>query len=227
MGFKIEFDFILGFYFQKEINLDKIFTSFLFMVYCIGRNVRKEKGFSMKKLSTQKLVYMALFAALVYIFSRFFQIPIVTPLGQTRFHLGNVFCLLGGLLLGPVYGGISAGVGSALFDLFDPVYFTSAPITFITKFAMAFVAGIIYKKRDKVVNTPKLVLASALGQITYVILYLAKTFIKNRMVLGLTMEATMAEVIQKGSVSMVNAVISVIVATILAIPLLKAVKFED
>ena len=47
------------------------------------------------------------------------------------------------------------------------------------------------------------------------------------MVLGLTMEATMAEVIQKGSVSMVNAVISVIVATILAIPLLKAVKFED
>lgn len=227
MGFKIEFDFILGFYFQKEINLDKIFTSFLFMVYCIGRNVRKEKGVSMKKLSTQKLVYMALFAALVYIFSRFFQIPIVTPLGQTRFHLGNVFCLLGGLLLGPVYGGISAGVGSALFDLFDPVYFTSAPITFITKFAMAFVAGIIYKKRDKVVNTPKLVLASALGQITYVILYLAKTFIKNRMVLGLTMEATMAEVIQKGSVSMVNAVISVIVATILAIPLLKAVKFED
>ena len=180
----------------------------------------------MKKLSTQKLVYMALFAALVYIFSRFFQIPIVTPLGQTRFHLGNVFCLLGGLLLGPVYGGIS-GVGSALFDLFDPVYFTSAPITFITKFAMAFVAGIIYKKRDKVVNTPKLVLASALGQITYVILYLGKTFIKNRMVLGLTMEATMAEVIQKGSVSMVNAVISVIVATILAIPLLKAVKFED
>ncbi len=151
----------------------------------------------------------------------------MTPLGQTRFHLGNVFCLLGGLLLGPVYGGISAGVGSALFDLFDPVYFTSAPITFITKFAMAFVAGIIYKKRDKVVNTPKLVLASALGQITYVILYLGKTFIKNRMVLGLTMEATMAEVIQKGSVSMVNAVISVIVATILAIPLLKAVKFED
>ena len=181
----------------------------------------------MKKLSTQKLVYMALFAALVYIFSRFFQIPIVAPLGQTRFHLGNVFCLLGGLLLGPVYGGISAGVGSALFDLFDPVYFTSAPITFITKFAMAFVAGMIYRKRDKVVNTPKLVIASALGQITYVILYLAKTFIKNRMVLGLTMEATMAEVIQKGSVSMVNAVISVIVATILAIPLLKAVKFED
>lgn len=185
-----------------------------------------KKGVRMKKLSTQKLVYMALFAALVYIFSRFFQIPIVTPLGQTRFHLGNVFCLLGGLLLGPIYGGISAGVGSALFDLFDPVYFTSAPITFITKFAMAFVAGMIYKNRDRLVNTQKLVIAGALGQITYVVLYLGKTFIKNRLILGLTMEATMAEVIQKGSVSMVNAVISVIVATIVAIPLLKAVKFE-
>lgn len=181
----------------------------------------------MKKLTTQKLVYMALFTALVYIFSRFFQIPIVTPLGQTRFHLGNVFCLLSGLLMGPIYGGISAGLGSALFDLFDPVYFTSAPITFITKFAMAFVAGILYKKRKDLVDTPKLLIASILGQLTYVILYLGKTFIKNKVVLGLTMEATMAEVIQKGSVSMVNAVISIIVATIVAIPLLKAVKFED
>lgn len=83
----------------------------------------------MKRLTTQKMVFMALFTALVYIFSRFFQIPIVTPLGQTRFHLGNVFCILSGLLMGPVFGGVAAGVGSALFDLFDPVYFTSAPIT--------------------------------------------------------------------------------------------------
>lgn len=180
----------------------------------------------MKKLTTQKLVLMALFTALVYIFSRFFQIPIVTPLGQTRFHLGNVFCLLAGILMGPLYGGIAAGLGSALFDLFDPVYFTSAPITFVTKFAMAFVAGLIYKNRSKLIDTPRLVVGSALGQITYIVLYLLKTFIKNRLVLGLTMEATMAEVIQKGGVSLINGIISVIVASILAIPLLKAVKFD-
>lgn len=181
----------------------------------------------MKKLSTQKLVYMALFTALVYIFTRFFKIPIVTPLGQTMFHLGNAFCLLAGLLLGPVYGGVSAGLGSALFDLFDPVYFTSAPITFITKFAMAFVAGLIYKKRKKLVDTPRLALAGVLGQLTYIILYLGKTFIKNKYILGFTMEANMVEITQKATVSFTNAVISVIMATIIAAPLLKAVKFED
>ena len=187
----------------------------------------KKERIIMKKLTTQKLVYMGLFTALVYIFSRFFQIPIVTPLGQTRFHLGNVFCLLAGLLLGPINGGLAAGVGSALFDLFDPVYFTSAPVTFITKFAMAFVAGMIYKKRKELVDKPKIIVGSILGQITYVVLYLGKTFIKNKFILGLTLEATMAEVIQKAGVSLTNAVISIIIASILAIPLLKAVKFDD
>lgn len=191
------------------------------------RILHRKERIIMKKLTTQKLVYMGLFTALVYIFSRFFQIPIVTPLGQTRFHLGNVFCLLAGLLLGPVNGGLAAGVGSALFDLFDPVYFTSAPITFITKFAMAFVAGMIYKKRKELVDKPKIIVGSILGQITYVVLYLGKTFIKNKFILGLTLEATMAEVIQKAGVSLTNAVISIIIASILAIPLLKAVKFDD
>ena len=181
----------------------------------------------MKKLTTQKLVYMALFTALVYIFTRFFKIPIATPLGQTMFHLGNAFCLLGGILLGPVYGGISAGLGSALFDLFDPVYFTSAPITFVSKFAMGFVAGMIYKNRKKLVNTPRLILANVLGQITYIFLYLLKAFIKNKFILGFTWEANMTELVQKGTVSTINAVVSIIIATIVAIPLLKAIKIED
>lgn len=170
---------------------------------------------------------MALFAALVYIFSRFFQIPIVTPLGQTRFHLGNTFCLLAGILMGPVPGGLAAGIGSALFDLFDPVYFTSAPITFVSKFAMGFLAGLIYKKRSKLIDMPRLVTANIIGQLAYVILYLLKTFVKNRFILGLTLEATMAEVIPRAGVSLFNALISVIIASIVAIPLLKAIKFED
>ena len=181
----------------------------------------------MKKLSTKKFVYMALFTALVYIFTRFFKIPIATPLGQTMFHLGNAFCLLAGILLGPVYGGVSAGLGSALFDLFDPVYFTSAPITFISKFAMGFVAGIIYKKRNKLVSPQRLIVANILGQLTYIFLYLGKAYIKNKYILGFTIEANMTELIQKGTVSTINAIVSIIIATIVAIPLLKAVKFDD
>lgn len=179
-----------------------------------------------KNLTTKKLVYVALFTALVYIFSRFFQIPVVTPFGQTRFHLGNVFCLLAGILMGPGFGGLAAGLGSALFDLFDPVYFTSAPITFVTKFALAFVAGAIYRKRNELVDKKRLVLAAILGQLTYVFLYLLKTYITNKFVMGFTNEAVMAELIPKAGVSLFNALISVIIAFILAMPLLKSVKFE-
>ncbi|MDD6919161.1 MAG: ECF transporter S component [Peptoniphilaceae bacterium] len=179
-----------------------------------------------KNLTTKKLIYVALFTALVYIFSRFFQIPVVTPFGQTRFHLGNVFCLLAGILMGPGFGGLAAGLGSALFDLFDPVYFTSAPITFVTKFALAFVAGAIYRKRNELVDKKRLVIAAILGQLTYVFLYLLKTYITNKFVMGFTNEAVMAEIIPKAGVSLFNALISVIIAFILAMPLLKSVKFE-
>lgn len=179
-----------------------------------------------KNLTTKKLVYVALFTALVYIFSRFFQIPVVTPFGQTRFHLGNVFCLLAGILMGPGFGGLAAGLGSALFDLFDPVYFTSAPITFVTKFALAFVAGAIYRKRNELVDKKRLVIAVILGQLTYVFLYLLKTYITNKFVMGFTNEAVMAELIPKAGVSLFNALISIIIAFILAMPLLKSVKFE-
>lgn len=179
-----------------------------------------------KNLTTKKMVYIALFTALVYIFSRFFQIPVMTPFGQTRFHLGNVFCLLAGILMGPGFGGLAAGLGSALFDLFDPVYFTSAPITFVTKFALAFVAGAIYKKRRELVDKKRLVIAAILGQLTYVFLYLLKTYITNKFVMGFTNEAVMAELIPKAGVSLFNALISVIIAFILAMPLLKSVKFE-
>lgn len=179
-----------------------------------------------KNLTTKRLVYIALFTALVYIFSRFFQIPVVTPFGQTRFHLGNVFCLLAGILMGPGFGGLAAGLGSALFDLFDPVYFTSAPITFVTKFALAFVAGAIYRKRSELVDKKRLVIAAILGQLTYVFLYLLKTYITNKFVMGFTNETVMAELVPKAGVSLFNALISVIIAFILAMPLLKSVKFE-
>ncbi|WP_296140888.1 ECF transporter S component [uncultured Anaerococcus sp.] len=179
----------------------------------------------MKNLTTKKLTYVGLFAALTFV-SNYLQIPFVTPFGNTRFHLGNVFCLLSGIILGPLYGGLAAGIGPTLFDLFDPVYFTSAPTTFINKFAMAAVAGYIFNKGFDRENKTRLILASILGQLTYIILYLGKTFIKNYYILNLTFEASMVELAQKAGVSLLNGLISVIFASIIAIPLLKAVKFE-
>ena len=74
----------------------------------------------MKKTNTRRLVFTSMMAAIVYITSAFLQISIPTVIGSTRLHMGNVMCLLSGMLLGPLYGGIAAGVGSMLFDLTNP-----------------------------------------------------------------------------------------------------------
>ena len=42
--------------------------------------------------------------------------------------------------------GLAAGIGSALFDLMDPMWAPECWITFLTKFAMAFVAGLLIRK---------------------------------------------------------------------------------
>ena len=52
--------------------------------------------------------------------------------------------LLGHPWLYAVYGGLSAGIGSALYDLMDPSYASEAWITFINKFMMGLVAGLVY-----------------------------------------------------------------------------------
>ena len=96
----------------------------------------------MKKASVYKLVCTSLMATFVII-STFLGITL--PIGETHitFHLGNIACLLAGILLGPFYGGLASAIGSAIFDLLNPLYITSLPFTFVFKFIMAFVCGLI------------------------------------------------------------------------------------
>ena len=56
-----------------------------------------------------RVTLTAVFAALVFV-SSMISVPIPVAIGDvTRIHLGNIFCLLSGLVLGPVGGGLAAG----------------------------------------------------------------------------------------------------------------------
>ncbi len=178
-----------------------------------------------RKITVQEITLIGLMAAMVYVASAFLQIPIPTAIGNTRVHMGNVMCLLSGLLLSPVWGGMSAGIGSAFFDLTNPAYITSAPFTFAFKFLMAWVCGILFQKWK---NKGKVVFYSAVsgtaGAITYVILYLSKSFIEDYIVLGLPLQGVLVDVAQKGVVSLVNGIIAVIVAVPLSIAIRPAIS---
>ena len=90
----------------------------------------------MSHVKIRKLVLAALFAALCTVMTLVIQIP--SPM-QGYVNLGDCAVLLSAWVLGPVYGGVAAGTGSMLADLFSG-YAHYAPGTFLIKLCMAFSA---------------------------------------------------------------------------------------
>ncbi|MEG1782136.1 MAG: ECF transporter S component, partial [Oscillospiraceae bacterium] len=95
------------------------------------------------KFDTKTLAAIGVMSALVFVATKFFSIPIPIGGGKTALQLGNVMCVLSGLLFGGLPGGLAAGIGSMIVDLTDPIWAPEFWITFIMKFAMGFAAGAI------------------------------------------------------------------------------------
>lgn len=173
----------------------------------------------MRKFTVKQISFIGILAALVYVTSAYLQIPIPTAIGSTRLHMGNVMCLLSGLLLGPIPGGLAAGFGSMLFDLTNPAYVASAPFTFAFKFAMAWICGMIAGTS----SDPKhwrVILGAVIGAVSYVILYLGKSFIEDHFIMGVALDAVWLTVSQKGIVSTINGIL----AAAISVPLFFALR---
>jgi len=119
-----------------------------------------------------RLILAAVMAAMVFVvtLARF-------PLLGSQVHFANAVCLLSGLLLGPVWGGAAAGLGSFLYDL---CLYNKGPvnllITFVTKFLMATICALVFRAFGKKRNqTVPVVLSCAAGALSYVVMYMLKT----------------------------------------------------
>lgn len=100
---------------------------------------------------TLRIAFTGLFAALSYVVFTFLQIKVTLPGGDaTSFHLGNAVCVIGALLLGGTYGGLGGALGMTIGDLFDPVYVIYAPKTFILKFCIGLITGLVAHKIGKI-----------------------------------------------------------------------------
>jgi len=100
-----------------------------------------------KNENMQKMVFTGVIAALSYVVFTFLQIKITLPGGDaTSIHLGNAVCVLGALLLGGVYCGLGGAIGMTLGGLFDPVYVVYAPKTFLLKFCIGLLTGLVAHK---------------------------------------------------------------------------------
>ena len=182
----------------------------------------KEKEF----VSTRRLALVGMMAALVFAgnFARV-TMPIAIG-GRTSFTLANIFCCLSGLLLGPI-GGLASGLGSALYDLTNPLFAPECWITFFTKGAMGLCAGFAVQyalKQDRLTYSRALV-GSACGCVAYYILYFLKSFLYDGLLIGgLTPTVAAAVLPAKIPASVFNAAVAILAAPPLAMTIRAALK---
>ena len=167
-----------------------------------------------KMNDTYRLTCYGLMTALAFV-ANYIRFPFL----GSQITISNTLCALCGMILGPWAGFVAAGTGNFLYDLIAG-YGLEGLITFVSKGAVALVTGLICyhtlrKARLEKADRVKVFVAAAAGALTYVALYMLKTFIMGLTVKGLTMEATLVSMGSKLPASLINAVFATIVAPLL------------
>ena len=179
-----------------------------------------------------KLCVAAMMTAVVFV-SNYLRITMPIAVGGvTSFTLANILCALSGILLGPWWGFLAAGLGSAIYDLTYPAFVMEAPITFFTKGMYGLVAGLVLhlvfvkllkKERD---SYGAQIVATACAAVGYLLIYSVKNFFYNGMLVEgyTTAVPCWTVVIAKIPATLVNGALAVIFAPILGVALRKALK---
>ena len=176
-----------------------------------------------QKISTKRIAMAGLLAALTAVGS---AIRITVPadlVGTSSIHLGNIFCALSGVLLGPGLGGLAAGLGSAIYDMTNPIYISECWLTFLMKGAYALAAGLVFKYLPLKEYLRDL-LATTAGALTYALLYLGKSFLKAVVVSGLTADAALIATGAKLPATIFNMAVAMVVAPVLAKAIRRALQ---
>lgn len=176
---------------------------------------------SKKQFTVFDMAVVGVMAAIIFALTYFIKVEIPTPAGPVMLKIANAFCLLAGILFGGLKGGLAAGFGSMLFDLFDPKYMADAPFTFVRFFLMAFICGaIVCSKWQQQRLAFKYIIGSTAGSLFSVLFYFVQSVVKQ-IILGQPFDVAILNILPKMSTSLINAVIAVVIACLIA-PMLKA-----
>ena len=176
--------------------------------------------------ATNRLTHLGLMTALVFAAN---YARIVLPVsigGNTAFTLANIICCLSGLVLGPA-GGLASGLGSALYDLTNPIYAAECWITFLTKGAMGLTAGLVCAglTRKHPGSYAKYLVSTVAGCVCYYCLYFLKTFLISGLFAAEGSAALgAAAIVSKIPASLFNAAVAIAAAPPLAVALGNALR---
>lgn len=170
----------------------------------------------------QKTVLAALLAALTCVATMVIQIPVVATGGYL--HLGDGLVLICGWMLGPWYGALAAGIGSALADVLTG-YMWYVPATFLIKGAVALVAALLLKwiaKNKKTLWWPCLVSSIPAQLVMSAGYFIYEAFLLS-LLTGDTATGTLAAAVSALPFNLIQALAGVIIGTLL-MPLLNRLK---
>lgn len=162
----------------------------------------------------------ALFAALACVATMSIRIP--TPGTGGYIHPGDAIVILSGVVLGPGYGLLAAGIGSALSDLIGG-YFVYVPITFVIKGLVALVSGLIYQKMSH--SGKNRYLAVILGGVTDIVFVAGGYFICEFFLYGSGAAASIPANIIQGIGGLV--ISAVLYPVLIAIPDVRQATYES
>ncbi len=126
----------------------------------------------MKKNKLFKLCCAAVFAAVICILTFAFPVPLPN---KGYFNFGDCFIIVASLCLGPVWGGMAAGIGAGLADLILG-YTYYAPATFVIKWIMAVACYFVFKALLKI-NQKLDIIGIILGAVVAEIIMVAGYFV--------------------------------------------------
>lgn len=184
-----------------------------------------KKNVKVSSIKTIDVIQVALMAAMAFVVTMFTQIPY----GHNGVvHLGDAVVFIAALIFGKKKGAVAAAFGMALFDLSTP-YAVWAPVTFIAKGMMAYIAGTIaYRKGYKGDNLLNNILACTLGGIFMVVAYYVGGVLIDTFLLSSgSSVAVISRIYANMTVELMNIpgnIVEAVVATIVAIPLVRILK---
>lgn len=126
----------------------------------------------MKNVKLLKMIYTALFTAIIFLLTRFIQVPVATG----YVHFGDALVYIVSSLLGGPWAFFAAAVGEALADVASG-WVTYAPATLIVKLLIAVPFVLVHKKSEKILTPLTALFTIPAGAITVLGYFIADTII--------------------------------------------------
>lgn len=146
------------------------------------------------RFNGRQIAIYGLFIALVYVATRFINIP--GPTAGGLFHLGNVMSFTIAIVFGKRAGAIAGGVGMALFDLTSP-YAIWTPFTLVIRVAMGYIIGYMANKEEE--NNVKGFAYTIVGIVVASLVMIAGYYVTEAILYGnwlLPVESIMGNIMQ-------------------------------